>query len=99
MRLPSSVSAFAAVRGPLVFATLAVMLGTLPFLFMGTVVTAFSRPLVFSYAFAVLASANCVDDYDVQHTGPQLPPFLVEVSSTSKVAPNKTVSTGMVAPY
>jgi Cu/Ag efflux pump CusA len=49
-------AAFAAVRGPLVFATLAVLLGTLPFLFMGTVVTAFSRPLVLSYAFAVLAS-------------------------------------------
>ena len=49
-------AAFAAVRGPLVFATLAILLATLPFLFLGTAVTAFSRPLVLTYAFAVLAS-------------------------------------------
>jgi Cu/Ag efflux pump CusA len=48
--------AFAAVRGPLVFATLAIGLATLPFLVMSTVVTAFSRPLVLTYAFAMLAS-------------------------------------------
>jgi Cu/Ag efflux pump CusA len=49
-------AAFAAVRGPLVFATLAIGLATLPFLFLGTVLTAFSRPLVLSYALAVLSS-------------------------------------------
>jgi Cu/Ag efflux pump CusA len=49
-------AAFSAVRGPLVFATLAILLAALPFLFMGTVVTAFSRPLVLTYALAVLAS-------------------------------------------
>jgi len=49
-------AAFSAVRGPLVFATLAVLLATLPFLFMGTLVTAFSRPLVLTYALAVLSS-------------------------------------------
>jgi Cu/Ag efflux pump CusA len=49
-------AAFYAVRGPLVFATLAILLATLPFLFIGTVVTAFSRPLVLTYVLAVLAS-------------------------------------------
>jgi Cu/Ag efflux pump CusA len=49
-------AAFAAVRGPLVFATLATLLGTVPFLFLGTVVTAFSRPLVLAFALAVLTS-------------------------------------------
>ncbi|HMH36758.1 MAG TPA: efflux RND transporter permease subunit, partial [Streptosporangiaceae bacterium] len=49
-------AAFSAVRGPLVFATLAMLLGTVPFLFLGSVVTAFSRPLVLAFALAVLAS-------------------------------------------
>src|SRR5262249_19680199 len=49
-------AASAAVRGPLVFAVLAILLATLPFLFLGTVVTAFSRPLVLTFALAVLAS-------------------------------------------
>src|SRR6266487_4255752 len=49
-------AAFAAVRGPLVFAVLAILLATLPFLFLGTLVTAFSRPLVLTFALAVLAS-------------------------------------------
>jgi Cu/Ag efflux pump CusA len=49
-------AAFAAVRGPLVFATLAMLLGTVPFLFLGSVVTAFSRPLVLAFALAVLSS-------------------------------------------
>jgi len=49
-------AAFSAARGPLVFATLAMLLGTVPFLFLGSVVTAFSRPLVLAFALAVLAS-------------------------------------------
>ena len=49
-------AAFSAVRGPLVFATLAMLLGTVPFLFLGSVVTAFSRPLVLAFALAVLSS-------------------------------------------
>src|SRR5215470_1484666 len=49
-------AAFAAVRGPLMFAVLAILLATLPFLFLGTLVTAFSRPLVFTFALAVLTS-------------------------------------------
>src|SRR5690349_1614065 len=49
-------AAFSAVRGPLVFATLAMLLGTVPFLFLGTVATAFSRPLVLAFALAVLSS-------------------------------------------
>jgi multidrug efflux pump subunit AcrB len=49
-------AAFSAVRGPLVFATLALLLGTVPFLFLGSVVTAFSRPLVLAFALAVLSS-------------------------------------------
>src|SRR5215470_18083110 len=46
-------AAFASVRGPLV---LAILLATLPFLFLGTLATAFSRPLVVTFAVAVLAS-------------------------------------------
>src|SRR6185369_11065662 len=49
-------AAFSAVRGPLVFATLAMLLGTVPFLFLGSVATAFSRPLVLAFALAVLSS-------------------------------------------
>src|SRR6266567_1863428 len=49
-------AAFSAVRGPLMFATLAMLLGTLPFLFLGSVVTAFSRPAVLAFALAVLSS-------------------------------------------
>ena len=49
-------AAFSAVRGPLVFATLAILLGTVPFLFLGSVVTAFSRPLVLAFALAVFTS-------------------------------------------
>ena len=49
-------AAFAAVRGPLVFATLAILLAALPFLVLGPAVTAFSRPLVVTYAFALLSS-------------------------------------------
>ncbi len=49
-------AAFAAVRGPLVFAVLAILLATLPFLFLATLVTAFSRPLVLTFALALLAS-------------------------------------------
>ena len=49
-------AAFSAVRGPLVFATLAILLGTVPFLFLGSVVTAFSSPLVLAFALAVLSS-------------------------------------------
>jgi Cu/Ag efflux pump CusA len=49
-------AAFSAVRGPLVFATLALLLGTVPFLFIGSVATAFSRPLVLAFALAVLSS-------------------------------------------
>jgi Cu/Ag efflux pump CusA len=49
-------AAFTAVRGPLVFATLAILLATMPFLVLGSAVTAFSHPLVVTYAFAVLAS-------------------------------------------
>ena len=53
---PAIRAAFAAVRGPLVFAVLAILLATLPFLFLGTLVSAFSRPLVLTFALAVLAS-------------------------------------------
>jgi Cu/Ag efflux pump CusA len=49
-------AAFSATRGPLVFATLAILLATLPLMFMSTLATAFSRPLVLTYALAVLAS-------------------------------------------
>ena len=53
---PAIRAAFAAVRGPLVFAVLAILLATLPFLFLDTLVSAFSRPLVLTFALAVLAS-------------------------------------------
>jgi Cu/Ag efflux pump CusA len=49
-------AAFSAVRGPLVFATLAILLGTVPFLFLGSVTTAFTRPLVLAFALSVLSS-------------------------------------------
>jgi Cu/Ag efflux pump CusA len=49
-------AAFASSRGPLVFATLAILLATVPFLAMGTLATAFSGELVLTYALAVLAS-------------------------------------------
>jgi Cu/Ag efflux pump CusA len=55
--LPTAVlAALTASRGPLIFATLAILLALVPFLFLGTVATAFSRPLVLTYALAVLAS-------------------------------------------
>jgi Cu/Ag efflux pump CusA len=50
------VEAFAAACRPLVFATVAVLLTLAPFLFLGTLATAFSRPLVVTYALALLAS-------------------------------------------
>jgi Cu/Ag efflux pump CusA len=40
----------------MVFATLAILLALVPFLFLGTVAAAFSRPLVVAYSVAVLAS-------------------------------------------
>ena len=46
----------AEVRGPLVLATVAIGLATLPFIVLGQVVTAFSGPLVLTYMLAVLAS-------------------------------------------
>jgi Cu/Ag efflux pump CusA len=49
-------AAFSGVRGPLLFATLAMLLGTVPFLFLASVVTAFSRALVLAFALAVLSS-------------------------------------------
>src|SRR5262249_55437041 len=49
-------AAFASVRGPLVFAVPAILPATLPFLFLGTLASAFSRPLVVTFALAVLAS-------------------------------------------
>src|SRR5882757_9788631 len=49
-------AALSASRGPMVFATLAILLALVPFLFLGTVAGAFSRPLVVAYAVAVLAS-------------------------------------------
>jgi len=52
----SVTSAFAAVRGPLVFATLAILLATVPFLVLGQAVSAFSHPLVVTYGLAVLSS-------------------------------------------
>jgi Cu/Ag efflux pump CusA len=55
-RSAALVAAIAPVRRSLVFATLAILLATVPFLVMGTVVTPFSRPLVLTYALAVLAS-------------------------------------------
>ncbi|HEV2241250.1 MAG TPA: efflux RND transporter permease subunit, partial [Streptosporangiaceae bacterium] len=49
-------AAFASSRGPLVFATLAILLALVPFLVMGTLATAFSGQLVLTYGLAVLAS-------------------------------------------
>jgi Cu/Ag efflux pump CusA len=49
-------AAFTTSRGPLVFATLAILLALVPFLFMGTLATAFSSQLVLTYALTVLAS-------------------------------------------
>jgi Cu/Ag efflux pump CusA len=48
--------AFLAARRPLVYASLAILLALLPFLFLDTLATAFSRPLVLTYALALLAS-------------------------------------------
>jgi Cu/Ag efflux pump CusA len=48
--------AFSAVRGPAMFAALAIAVATLPFLVLGTLTTAFTRPLVLSYLLAVLAA-------------------------------------------
>jgi Cu/Ag efflux pump CusA len=49
-------AAFMAARRPLMSATLAILLATLPFLFLGTLANAFSRPLVFTFALTVLSS-------------------------------------------
>jgi Cu/Ag efflux pump CusA len=49
-------AAFSASRGPLLFATLAILLALVPFLFLDTLASSFSRPLVLAYALAVLAS-------------------------------------------
>jgi Arginase family len=75
-------AAFSAVRGPVLFATLATLLATLPLLFLGTVVTAFSRPLVLTFALAVLSSmvvAALLGEGDPGYAGlagpvPMLPP-------------------------
>ena len=48
--------AFSAVRGPAAFAALAIAVATLPFLVLGTLATAFTRPLALSYLLAVLAA-------------------------------------------
>jgi CzcA family heavy metal efflux pump len=48
--------ASAAIRGPLVFATLIALLAPLPLLFLSGVAGAFARPMVLSYALAVAAS-------------------------------------------
>jgi len=48
--------AFAAARRPLVFAAFAILLALAPFLFLDRLATAFSRPLVLTYALALLAS-------------------------------------------
>src|SRR5262249_10196933 len=52
----SMLEAFAAARRPLGYATFAILLALAPFLFLDTLATAFSRPLVLTYALAVLAS-------------------------------------------
>jgi Cu/Ag efflux pump CusA len=49
-------AAAAAARGPLVLATVAIALATLPLLVLSQVVTAFSVPLVLTFLLAVLAS-------------------------------------------
>jgi Cu/Ag efflux pump CusA len=50
------VEAFLASRRPLLYASLAILLALAPLLFLGTLATAFSRPLVLTYALALLAS-------------------------------------------
>jgi Cu/Ag efflux pump CusA len=50
------VEAFLASRRPLVYASLAILLALAPFLFLSALATAFSRPLVLTYALALLAS-------------------------------------------
>jgi Cu/Ag efflux pump CusA len=52
----SMLEAFMAVRRPLGYATLAILLALTPFLFLDTLATAFSRPLVLTYALALLVS-------------------------------------------
>ena len=49
-------TAFLTTRRPLMFATLAILVATLPFWFMGPLAAAFSRPLVLTFSLAVLAS-------------------------------------------
>ncbi|HEX7269696.1 MAG TPA: efflux RND transporter permease subunit, partial [Streptosporangiaceae bacterium] len=49
-------AAFSAARRPLMFATLAILLAILPFAFLGTLASSFSRPLVFTFALAVISS-------------------------------------------
>ncbi len=49
-------AAFSTSRGPLMFATLAILLATVPFLLMSQLTTMFSSQLVLAYALAVLAS-------------------------------------------
>ena len=49
-------AAFSAARRPLMFATLAVLLAILPFAFLGPLASSFSRPLVFTFALAVISS-------------------------------------------
>jgi len=50
------VEAFVLARRPLTFATLAILLALAPLAFLDTLASAFSRPLVLTYALAVLAS-------------------------------------------
>src|SRR5262249_58175861 len=52
----SMLEAFAAARRPLGYATFAILLALAPFLFLDTLATAFSRPLVLTYALTMLAS-------------------------------------------
>jgi Cu/Ag efflux pump CusA len=49
-------AAFLTTRRPLMFATLAILVATLPFWFLGPLAAAFSRPLVLTFSLAVLAS-------------------------------------------
>jgi Cu/Ag efflux pump CusA len=49
-------AAFSTSRGPLTFATLAILIATIPFLLMSQLTTMFSSQLVLAYALAVLAS-------------------------------------------
>jgi hypothetical protein len=39
---------------------------------------------------SVVTADSCVDDYDVQHSGPQPPPFAAEVTTMSKTAGNSS---------